>query len=509
MSDLDDNLTSILSSLIDTDGIEAPNTVELPDNGPFSDGRLDFDHFASCITGNDASLHQSEDENVTSLLESHLSELSHTENSTIVETDAEHLDDVTPFDLDKPIESLLESNSTEFISQDCSDSPIPAIENAINPQNASDSLSEIQTEIPNIPEIVHSILNTVSSNELEHVSDTFESVSPDVEQNSLPSRCNQNNDAPLNEREETEINETIHEEISASNAPNGNGTVEPGADRDDLEDVIDEDEPGEMIIADTILDETVNVTATNNHSKKRRRILVCDDSNSGDSELEAEREKLLQSKSPTPSHQSAEANNNGDQNELSDDEYVYQSDPEKINSFEDDDDYIRDPNEKPGPKSKKQSTHLNNALKAKALLESAVMIPARKKKNRIIDSDDEYSELALNQPTTSVDDIGLITEDNNDMPFNVTIETEPQNSFVAIKSEFEVETKPIVSNIRVKREPSATRLEKRYPKPSFVKVEPLSRVTTQVKMEKYHANNNRRSSRKKEPKDTFGMSLNA
>lgn len=262
----------------------------------------------------------------------------------------------------------------------------------------------------------------------------------------------------------------------------------------------DEEEPCETIIADDIFSGIP--TVSKNEIRKRRRILVYNDGESGGSELEKERERLLQSKSPTPSNRSVDDENQYDQwnNEhsiLSNDDII-------------DDSYIRDLNEKPGPKSKKQSTHLYNALKAKALLESAIVIPARKKKKRrVIDSDDEYSSNALNQPIASVDDIGLVPDDNNiQTPLNVSIE---RSSFVYVKKEEDdIDSKPVIITFPLKNEIIDEGANNNaVHEPAFVKVEPLSRIKTQIKTGKHSTNNNRRSHKKKEPKDIFGISLNA
>lgn len=512
MSDLDENLTSILSSLIDTDAIGTPNTADLQDNGSFNDSRLDFENLASCITGNDASLHQSSDENVTSLLESHLNELTRTESSSIIETGTENLDDVTSFDLDKPIESLLESESTEFIPQDCSHSQITE-----HPKDAS--------------EPAESVLSAIDLSEHENIvafSNEIQNESPitdenaicmnqsEVEPSSLQNQSIQNDDlfeTPSDSHTlESETNEAVsrEQENTISNAECNNEVSESGQnDRVEPEDGSYDEEPGETIVSDKIIDEAVKESNMKHQSKKRRRIMVYDDENSDDSELKEEREKLLQSKSPTSSHHSSEPNDDGENQSdgLSNDEYVYQSENEKVENFEDDDDYIRDPNEKPGPKSSK--THLYNALKAKALLESAIVIPARKKKKRILDSDDENIDFLLNQPTTSVDDIGLIPDDDDVTPFNVSIETELNGSIVSIKNEFAIEAKPIHVRRTGYEDSVVVNSEKDYAKPSFIKVEPLRRMTTTVKMEKQHTNNKRRSNKKKEATDNFGMPLNA
>lgn len=504
MSDLDENLTSILSSLIDTDVIEPPNTNELPTS--FNDSRLDFDNLASCITGNDASLHQTSDENVSSLLESHLNELSQSENTDIVESTTENLDDVTPFDLDKPIESLLETTSTEFISQECSVAQISIDEKTLDPQIISTNLNTALNDAEEILADTQSTLNAINSNGIENINSTSPSnIDPNV-----PSTCEAFNAEPsetqtLNELDETERNGQIPEIIESNSDIENQGIENQSCEGDGSV----EEEPCETITADEIVNEISSKDALSKQEvKKRRRILVYNDDESDCTELEEERERLLQSKSPTPSHHSAE---------LEDDEnHIDQLNDEHLSLSHDDhdgidDDYIRDPNEKPGPKSKKQSTHLYNALKAKALLESAIVIPARKKKKRVIDSDDESKEFTLNQPIASVDDIGLIAEDNNiQMPFNVSIEIEQKSSIVYVKKEDdhdEVDSKPAINQVTLKSELDGERIN--VLEPAFVKVEPLSRTTTQIKMEKYNANNNRRSHKRKEPKDIFGISLNA
>lgn len=502
MSDLDDNLTSILSSLIDTDGIEAPNTNELPiDNAAFSDSRLDFDNLASCITGNDASLHQSSDENVSSLLESHLNELAHAERSNIVSASTENLDDVAPFDLDKPIESLLESTPTEFISQECTESHNSILEKDAKLQCSSTHSNPIQNETQESIDSLQPLFSAINSN---GVVSTNSKNQTNTELSSTIDECNENdlvieacNDVPT-PAQPVEIETNSHSlaaiEINANanvESQENDLAVESSPIDEELpieEETFVEDEVGETIIADEIIDEAILSKELLHDSKKRRRILVYGESDN--SELEEERERLLHSKSPTPSHQSNEHSESGnhDQDDHLSDEYTNMSDDQQEDNFDDyeeEDDYIRDPNERPGPKSKKRSTHLYNALKAKALLESAVVIPARKKKKRVIDSDDEYNNAILNQPIDSADDIGLIPDLP---PFNVVI-----------KRDINVETIPNATKLKVGHAEEQT----------FIKVEPISRAATQIKMEKYNANNNRRSSRKKEPKDIFEMPLNA
>lgn len=503
MSELDENLTSILSSLIDTDGIEAPNTGELPDNSSFTDSRLDFDNLASCITGNDASLHQTSDENVSSLLESHLNELEQTENTDIVESTTENLDDVTPFDLDKPIESLLETTSSEFISQVCPETEISIGEKALESQIISRNLNSPLDETKEILDDAQPILNAINSNRIEETNSTSQL---NIEQISPFSQCHETFNAKANETQTlNELNETNGQttEIIESNSDIENQGIEHQS-CDGIGS--GEEEPCETITADTLANNIPSMDSNSKQEhKKRRRILVYNDGKSDSSELDEERERLMQSNSPTFSHHS-EAELEEDENDRLNVEHSNLSNDDHDNI---DDDYIRSPDEKPGPKSKKQSTHLYNALKAKALLESAIVIPARKKKKRVIDSDDDS---ALNQPIASVDDIGLITEDNNiQMPFNVSIEIEQKSSIVYVKKEddidIDIDTKPIINNLPLKHELNDERVN--VHEPAFVKVEPLSRTAIQVKMERHNANNNRRSHKRKESKDIFGISLNA
>lgn len=491
MSDLDENLTSILSSLIDTEGIETPNAAELTDSSAFNGSRLDFENLASCITGNDASLHQSSDENMSSLLESHLNELSRAENASIVEATAEHLDDVTPFDLDKPIESLLESGPSEFISQECPDSQLSVVEKSVEIQNVSNDLSLTENEIQSDLENVQSILNTCIQNS-DDVSNSL-NASNETEKNVNGLNCNLMTSHLMEEIETNGQSRGIQENIEL------NAEIEQHANqstnRNDLEEeLVREEEPCETIIAD---ENSAKGAIQSNDGKKRRRILVYNDSDN--SELEDEREQLRRSKSP-PSHCSTEQGGEIQKN-LSNDEYSNASNDVREEKLEDGDDYVRDPHEKPGPKSKKQSTYLYNALKAKALLESAVVIPARKKKKRVIDSDDEYNDSVRNQPIASVDDIGLIPDDNNP-------EGDPKSPTCLIESE----SKPDAGENRVSNElSSGLRIADREiidAKP-FSKKDGLSRAVTQAKMEKYHVSDYRRSHKKKELKDNFGLPLNA
>lgn len=494
MSDLDENLTSILSDLIATDAIETPTNTELTDGTTFgSRSRLDFDNFASCITGSDASLHQCSDENVSNLLVSHLNELTQTENTSIVDATTEQLDDVTSFDLDKPIDALLVSEPSEFISEDCSHPQLTIDDKSNDIQNATCLLNTIQNETLNDLENAQSILNEYNENEND-----ISNIQNQIEiETKLPSNPNSEDEIRKSSTSNTvteiatceqniESNQSIENEINLNTENESNQSITDQNIVD--EDESNEDEHCETIIADEVVDEMLICESTSKQElRKRRRILVYDDGDSDNSELEIERERLMQSKSPTELTEI----NDDNQNNLINDVHCNPLNDVDDKAVDMSDDFIRDPTEKPGPKSKKLSTHLYNALKAKALLESAVVIPAKRKKKRIIDSDDES---ALNQPIANVDDIGLIADDNNLMPLNVSIEIE--------QKEIVIDTMP---KIRIKND----LIREPVKESERIKNESLNRTTIQAKMEKYHAMNKRRNHKKKESTDIFGTSLNA
>lgn len=528
MSDIDENLTSILSSLIDADGIEAVHSVELVDNNA-----LDFGNLANCITGNDASLHQTSDENVSSLLETHLNELTRSVTTSIVDdTTADHLHDVTAFDLDKPIESLLESTPSAFITHtECVDDSLTIHhhKNTVLSDVTNDLISPLHSDALNDLEHVESVLNGCNHHTVaictdfiptELVQSSFSTQNYPLNDRSIPisldgivinGELDENIEDDDTVGDENQFNQPFSpEEIACEVLENGEKeTTEleieehPTNVEEEEEETVAE-ENGETIVADEVINDAL-MTDAKSESRKRRRILVYDDGISDNSELEEEREKLPKSKSPTPQREIQSLENPKEplnteySNSVENDRTANHIDSTELNGNSNADmyadnvndiGYIRDPNEKPGPKSKKQSTYLYNALKAKALLESAIVIPARKRKKRVIDSDDEFNET---QPIDSVDDIGLISDDNHLMPLNVTIETEQKLLFVSEKRPFELAARTKISRI----------------KDGFGGKDSLTRSTTQAKMEKYHANNNRRSRKKKESKDFFDMPLNA
>lgn len=525
MSEIDENLTSILSSLIDADGILTAHSVELVDNHA-----LDFGNLANCITGNDASLHQTSDENVSSLLETHLNELTRSVTASIVDTTADHLHDVTAFDLDKPIESLLGSTPSEYMTHsECVDESLTIHHHHHHHHQKNGVLSDVPNDL--IP------LHSDALNGLDHVQSVIctDFIPTELVQSTFSTQNFELNDRSIAisldgivmngelegnieaeadrgddtiNTEENQCDQLFSEETHNEVLENGERDatdLEDCANGVEVEEIVEEN--GETIVADQVIPGALT-THVNSKSegRKRRRILVYDDGISDNSELEEEREKLPKSKSTTPQPEipsienqkepsntehlkDKEIDNDRAANQIDDNTEINGDNAEECADAVNDIGYIRDPNEKPGPKSKKQSTYLYNALKAKALLESAIVIPARKRKKRVIDSDDEFNE---SQPIDSVDDIGLISDDNHLMPLNVTIETEQKLLFVSEKRPFEFAVRSKTSRI----------------KDSLGK-DSLTRSATQAKMEKYHANNNRRSRKKKESKDYFDMPLNA
>lgn len=167
-------------------------------------------------------------------------------------------------------------------------------------------------------------------------------------------------------------------------------------------------------------------------------------------------------------------------------------------------------------------------MRAKALIESAFVIPAQKKRKRIIDSDDENSS-EWNPAATSVDDIGMIDSEL----VQLTEQEEPQKTenevpVVSVKSEIaqtnNIEGGPsesparvqlakpppysipvVIDLVNVKDEPND--------EPSYVPMTNHSRRTIQVKIEKQNVNNllpkKTEFESKKTKKDIFDTPLNA
>lgn len=177
----------------------------------------------------------------------------------------------------------------------------------------------------------------------------------------------------------------IENSAEASNDENETSSNEHDSNEDSSEfpDIVDFDATNEAENDEYILD-----TVVRKRRKARRRIVSVNDDDS-DAEMEIERKRLLQS--PTI-----------EENELTD-----------IDGAEEDIELLIQ-NEKPGPKSKKMSTQKLKELQTRELLRNAVVIPSgKKRKSRIVDSDDE--EDALLPYCVNVDDIGVpdVTDDND------------------------------------------------------------------------------------------------
>lgn len=179
--------------------------------------------------------------------------------------------------------------------------------------------------------------------------------------------------------------EEIENNAEASNDENETSSEEQESNEDSSEfpDIVDFDATNEAENDEYILD-----TVVRKRSKARRRIVSVNDDDS-DPEIEIERKRLLQS--PTV-----------EENELTD-----------IDGVEEDIELLIQ-NEKPGPKSKKMSTQKLKELQTRELLRNAVVIPSgKKRKGRIIDTDDEDDSVL--PYCVNVDDIGLpdVTDDND------------------------------------------------------------------------------------------------
>lgn len=139
--------------------------------------------------------------------------------------------------------------------------------------------------------------------------------------------------------------------------------------------------------------------------RKKRRRIVNDDDESADEEID--RNCLLRDSSPM----SFTATESIHANPSVEDEEIMAAEQELENLVK---------NERPGPKSKKASTHMIKELQARALLRSAIVIPAavdiKKRKNRILDSDEEADKSDLN-----VDDIGLPDSPADDIDVKVPL----------------------------------------------------------------------------------------
>lgn len=159
-----------------------------------------------------------------------------------------------------------------------------------------------------------------------------------------------------------------------------------------------DNESAEAIIADEyILTELPEHTESNNRRKRRRRILMYNDGQSSESsDFDEDREKI---RSPSPSNSLPSI---VDSNLKSGSDSEYDSNDSMCN--------IIIENERPGPRSSKQSTKILNEIDARTLLKNAVIIPiqsdATKRKKRIIDSDDEDNDDDI-RSQVSLDDIGI------------------------------------------------------------------------------------------------------
>lgn len=183
-------------------------------------------------------------------------------------------------------------------------------------------------------------------------------------------------------------------------------------------------------------------------------------------------------------------------------------------------------NERPGPKSKKPSTLLAAAMRAKKLLKSAIIIPARSSccKKPISESDEDF----LANTTISLDDIGMVGDDNNlSLPADMRFEREDfypwASPVLSLTSSPPLPPPPpptTPENIRKftrrkKRiigsgDPFVMQMVKTEPGVECLRRRPTNRVNTRNKIpHSNHSDPNHAFKKEKSAEDYFDMSLNA
>lgn len=587
MSDLDENLSSILSSLIDNDGGSMENISSIPENHLSTESQLDIESIANSLAEvnnqtnptfcmdnqvNRLPLLELETPSVAGASRLDVSE-SHEDNKSADETEqncsnapieaSEVVDDFQPLH-DEAVSTEPQEreenqtneseSSTENIPNDnrSPKDPCSTVDSSQEENNESHSIDNtcspenVANDVPsatNVDSSVEESQNEMKNNEKPADIDTENITNGDE----LPPNVNPIADEDQNEREtdrNSENEENVEENQDNSIAGNDEDLSEyDEAVVDEVEEELElEDEHlGETIIADEIDDEaTMNAKIAMhrlNSERKRRRILVC---SSSDSELDEERERILRSKSKSLSRSRSaspvsETNvNASDDNIENESDALYDENSSRSASShcsEEENDELNQvkAGERPGPRSKKQSTLLMHEMKAKALLQSAVVIPARKKKNRIIDSDDENGDGLWNPAETSLDDIGLITEDN-EIQFSTAL---PEENHCNHAPDVKVKTEQTEEIKKVERRPFSAQIVK--PPPYSIPVvidleeelndEPpdkiikrediINRRAAQIKIENFNANNLRtkkqpsQTKAKESTKDVFGTPLNA
>lgn len=226
-----------------------------------------------------------------------------------------------------------------------------------------------------------------------------------------------------------------------------------------------EDENNETIIADQYVSTEAKRSAAVSHMRKRRRrILIYNDGESSDGSGEGG--DILQSPSVSPSVASSLTENSNSEN--------------WHHSDEDSNDNIIMENERPGPRSRKESTKVLKEMEVRTLLKNAVIIPIHcesKRKKRVIDSADEISDneadISSKALDVSLDDIGA--GEYHDLCDNSEDETSVNYALVDDAPRIRVKNElRQLSDPNVKTETNENEVNKNYTKLiDAIKLEPI------------------------------------
>lgn len=514
MSDLDENLTSILSSIVENECIDHPHSLGAANNGlnlPSLTGASANDEIArqKDIESITKSLQRAEDQ----LKQSQLQQQANANNEIARQKDIEKITkslQQSQFEQQaNGCETLVPSLSTELLSSVLDD---------------SDAIAELIANEP-IKEIVDSVLGV--SIAFDHDLDGLIVDKQPLEQcaminlpeiHELTLSIDEN--AQFTEKELGIIHRTG---IVQSHGENGGNCVNPSYEECEaiIENVeissdftIFNEQSEDTACVETITADRISSNKsskdTHNYRPERRRICVYNDSDSESEDLNIESPvsdeigEPQTAASDTSDKENSEKLQNSDPSDI-ENEYVSLTEPSSSESDTNDDEYtIVIPNERPGPKSKKKSTLLSAALKAKSLLQSAVVIPSDKKKKQIIESDDESTAPAA----IGVDDIGLIGDDNATIPVNVAFEREDDNNPPVPKRKF-------VSRIQRgigSSEPFLIKMVRSEPGEERPRRPPINRMQTRIKFEQSEEYDNRTACEQSEPGENdaiFDVPLNA
>lgn len=494
MSDLDENLTSILSSIVENESIDHAHPLATANNG------LNLPSLTSA-NANDENARLKDIESITKSLQRAEDQLKQSQ----LEQQANGCEALVPSLSTELLSGVLDDS--EAIAKLIDQEPIKGIaESVLGASIAFDNDLHSLSAIIRLPSHQQcAIINLPAIDELTHSNVAIEQFTENF--GITVNANNGRNDGIENIENDGNCTNPSYAECEAIIE-----SIEINSEFSILIDQSENDALAETLTTDRI---SRNKSSKDIHNStkstrtQRRRICVFNDSDS-ESELELEKSpisnEIEESTQKTSSATILDVlpNLNSDPSDI-ENEYVSLTEPSSSDDETNDADAFAIPNERPGPKSKKPSTILSAALKAKALLQSAVVIPANnKKKNRIIESDDEPTTT----PTISVDDIGLIGDDNSTIPVDVAFEREDDCSPPVPKRKF-------VSRIQRgigSSEPFLIKMVKSDPNEERPRRPPLNRMHTRIKFEQsdeYDIRNGSIQTEQSECDAIFDMPLNA